>query len=351
MNYVILRKTEKRFSIDDLWTKENLISWFKIEDKDFLDFEQDINLEISKIHDEYMNSSKEERIEIIRNIIKEIENTFSIEYDDWLFLEEIDFEKNKKYSYDVKLVKENHYKIIREDWKVIYEELFNDRWDSFVIFIKTYRWNDIDWIIKLFNENFVWMSENETNTLFETKLWNLKKNELDIKEQESFNNWEEIVIWTKRQELNVEYLLDLHKFMFQDLYDWAWKLRNIEVSFWWKEWTKFYLIESELKSLFNNFEYRFNFIKNEEELIEFLVDFEYQFICIHPFNNTNWRISRLLSYKYVLKFWYYWRPNVYDNRERRNEYIDAIKECDKWNKEKLKWILKNYLTNFKFIWA
>lgn len=351
MNYVILRKTEKRFSIDDLWTNENLISWFKIEDKDFLYFEQDINLEISKIHDKYTNSSKEERIEIIRNIIKELESTFSIEYDDWLLLEEIDFEENRKYSYDVKLIKENHYKIIRDDWVVIHEELFNDRWYDFVYFVKWYTWNDINWIIKLFNENFVWISKNETNTLFETKLWNLKKYELDIKEQESFNNWEEIVIWTKRQELNVEYLLDLHKFMFQDLYDWAWKLRNIEVSFWWKEWTKFYLIETELKTLFDNFEYRFQFVKNEEDLIEFLVDFEYQFICIHPFNNTNWRISRLLSYKYVLKFWYYWKPNVYDNRERRNEYIDAIKECDKWNKEKLKWILKNYLTNFKFVWA
>lgn len=83
MHYVILRKTEKNFYIDDLWLRENLLSCFKIEDKDFLEFEQSLNLEISKIHDRYINASKEERIKIVFSIIVKLLNDFSIEFYDW----------------------------------------------------------------------------------------------------------------------------------------------------------------------------------------------------------------------------------------------------------------------------
>lgn len=184
--------------------------------------------------------------------------------------------------------------------------------------------------------------------LFETKWWIFKQEEINFYEELSFMKWEEIIEDNFEKEINTYYLLDLHKELFWNLYSWAWNIRNIEVSFWWKEWVPYYLIRQELEKLFWDINFR---IKNKDDIIEVITEFEYRFICIHPFINTNWRMSRLLTYQIILQYWYRWKPNVYDNRNKRERYLNAMKEFDMWNKEELKQIIKEYLTNFTLIWV
>lgn len=96
--------------------------------------------------------------------------------------------------------------------------------------------------------------------------------------------------------INREKILNLHRIIFHDLYDWAGKYRNINMS---KEGFPFPpadLINSEMrcidKNLFNKINY--NAEATLEELAELLAYISAELTIIHPFREGNGRIIRVI---------------------------------------------------------
>lgn len=243
---------------------------------------------------------------------------------------------------------DNSYNIYRYSNKtLILENFFSKNPEWFEKLIKIYVWPDIIWIINIFEENSIIIKNRNTFEVVETIKWFKNKTEIDEIEQTCFSFWEEIILKEFKEELSIDYILNLHKRIFWNIYSWAWKFRNIQVIFWDKTWTEPYNIRMELLNLLEDLKV---WKKSKMNIIDIILNFEYRFILIHPFQNTNWRFARLLVYKLILEDWYYWKPNIYNNRESRNEYLEAMVEMDKWFNNKLKQIMVNYLNNFEKIW-
>lgn len=105
--------------------------------------------------------------------------------------------------------------------------------NNFLLWVEQYYWQDIEWYLKLIEENFVKLWKDWTDKITETKLGFKTKEKLDELEFEAFVKWKiflDDVDFTK-QKLDLDFMLELHEFLFKDLYSWAGKLRNIDVSF------------------------------------------------------------------------------------------------------------------------
>jgi len=97
-------------------------------------------------------------------------------------------------------------------------------------------------------------------------------------------------------------------------------------------------------NLFNDLNYKLNNFDadNLEELVKLLAWFEYRFIFIHPFQNTNGRMGRLLTNYILIKLGY---PILdYSNRsENRSSYITAMQEADEKDFENLELFIASEL--------
>jgi len=161
--------------------------------------------------------------------------------------------------------------------------------------------------------------------------------ELDEFEQlgvEKANEW----LLSKRFELNKilteNFIRDLHKRMFGDIWEWAGEFRktnkNIGVD-------KFE-IGIELKKLLDDCKFWIdNKIFAEDEIS---VRLSHRIVSIHPFANGNGRHSRLLAdvliNKGFGKQYFTWGScNLANKSEVRSEYLAALKDADQLNYKSL----------------
>lgn len=128
-------------------------------------------------------------------------------------------------------------------------------------------------------------------------------NKFDIREEKKLSNIEAAITFAKASELektpingkfDLEHYLAIHRFLFEDIYDWAGELRTVEIS---KKGTTF-ANTAELESLCNNcFERlkQMNYFQNFEfpEFIENIVDLYCVTNKIHPFREGNGRTQRI----------------------------------------------------------
>ena len=262
-------------------------------------------------------------------------------------LNEEELEQNTKFA--ARKIWEHLFDIYWLNTKTVVIKEYKTRIDenNFKLAVSQFNWKDIEWYLKLIEENFIAYDKDWTNNFTETLQWIKTQEELNLLEFDALFDWEIDIedIELNVQAINTEFLLFLHKSMFWEIYSWAWQIRSIEIQFWEKEWTKPHLIRHELEILFSNLEFRIKHINKRSltELVDLITDFEYQFISIHPFQNTNWRMSRFLSKVILTKLWFATDNNTYSNRENRVEYLDAIKSYDIWEEDKLKSIIKLYL--------
>ena len=123
-----------------------------------------------------------------------------------------------------------------------------------------------------------------------------------------------------------EWLLQLHKEMFGDVWDWAGKLRTVELSIGLKA----YMVNVEIKNLVDDLKF---WEENKTfDTIEIAARIHHRAVQIHPFLNGNGRWSRMLANIYLKQNGLNptkWNENLLskDNPHRDN-YIKALKEAD-----------------------
>lgn len=145
--------------------------------------------------------------------------------------------------------------------------------------------------------------------------------------QKELNDWEALnmVKWRKWWEkskfeiLSEQYINRLHKEMFCDTWDWAWKYRtsNKNIGVDYKH------IPMELRNLIDDVKYWLNSDSIDEKRIA--IRLHHRLVKIHLYANWNWRHARLVADIFLKKR--NLNPIVW-KQELRNEYIDALKKAD-----------------------
>jgi len=163
---------------------------------------------------------------------------------------------------------------------------------------------------------------------------------LHITRREELNRWEQenitrAIEWCfslkKPSLLTIEFVLQLHKKMFADVWSWAGTFRtsekNIGVSYW--------KISIELKKLLDDAAYwlQHNTYRDNDEAAARL---HHRLVAIHPFSNGNGRHARLytnLVQKYLLETepFTWGATNLIHPGPIRKKYIDSLYEADKSN--------------------
>ncbi len=123
-----------------------------------------------------------------------------------------------------------------------------------------------------------------------------------------------------------EWFLKLHKEMFDDVWEWAGKIRQIDLSIGIKP----YLISTELKKLADDI--KFWEENGSFEIVEIAARIHHRAVFIHPFLNGNGRWARMLANIYLkqndLKPTF-WNENLLSKTNpTRKEYIKALKLAD-----------------------
>ncbi len=130
----------------------------------------------------------------------------------------------------------------------------------------------------------------------------------------------------KKAPFTFEWFLELHKDMFGDVWDWAGKLRQVELSIG----VKAYLVSTELKKLVDDLEYWHT--NKTFDTIEIASRLHHRAVQIHPFKNGNGRWSRMLANIYLKQNGLNptkWNENLLSKENpHRDDYIKALKKAD-----------------------
>ncbi len=134
-------------------------------------------------------------------------------------------------------------------------------------------------------------------------------NKLNIKDDKVLSDVEAKITFAKaavlesetvESKLDFEYYKNIHRFLFEDLYDWAGTLRKVDIS---KKGTRF-CPQNELEDLckvcFKRLE-NVNFFKDltKEKFVEEIVDFYQTTNYLHPFREGNGRTQRIFISKLI----------------------------------------------------
>lgn len=150
--------------------------------------------------------------------------------------------------------------------------------------------------------------------------------DLNAAEQQNILKARQWVLSRKHNVLNRDYLNDLHKRMYGDVWAWAGNYRttgkNIGVDA--------YRIQTDLQELLDNVSY---WIEHETySPDEIAARFHHKLVYIHPYPNGNGRHARLAAdilLKEMGEEPFTWgRSNLGDAGEARRTYIDALRAAD-----------------------
>jgi cell filamentation protein len=147
-------------------------------------------------------------------------------------------------------------------------------------------------------------------------------------------------------EISTALMLDIHKTAFEELYDWAGKWRNVNVTVGQLTPPEPLQIIHLMYQFIDNLNYKISVSKTKDEIIETLIYAHYEFVKIHPFNNGNGRTGRLLMNLVTMKFGY--KPLELYKREgeSRKTYIQSMQQADKGNFELLDSLIRQELEAF-----
>ncbi|CAC9528354.1 hypothetical protein [uncultured Gammaproteobacteria bacterium] len=130
----------------------------------------------------------------------------------------------------------------------------------------------------------------------------------------------------KSASLDTDFFLKLHKEMFGNVWDWAGKIRTVELNFG----VKAYLVSTELKKLADDLNF---WHENKSfDVMEIATRLHHRVVVIHPFLNGNGRWSRMLANIYLKQNnlsptkWnedFLAKENIH-----RSDYIQALKQTD-----------------------
>jgi len=182
-----------------------------------------------------------------------------------------------------------------------------------------------------------------------------ENNILDLTDKDAINEQEAkgialaelYVLWLETDTpLSTTLILEIHRFAFNHLYDWAGKWRTTNIIVGQLEPPQPHQIIQLMYQFVDNLNFKISAAETREEYIECLLYAHYEFIRIHPFNNGNGRTGRILMNLVAMKFGY--KPLVLYHREgeSRKIYIDAMKAADKGDLEQLRNLISVELITF-----
>lgn len=186
--------------------------------------------------------------------------------------------------------------------------------------------------------------DNTTPASNETKLGLLDHEELNINEAYALEETWSYLLEHQDDRLDVILLNLAHKSGFGFLYDWAGQFRRSTPMVGQLQIPEPHQIMELLKRLFDDLDYKIQNLDKEniDEVIDLLAWFEYKFIWIHPYANTNGRMGRLLSNFILIKLGF--PPLQYANRSAdRKKYIQAMNQADSKDFSKLQNFIANEL--------
>jgi Fic-DOC domain mobile mystery protein B len=130
----------------------------------------------------------------------------------------------------------------------------------------------------------------------------------------------------KQAPFSYEWMLKLHHEMFGEVWDWAGKLRQVELSIG----VKAYMVSSELKKLVDDLAFWEE--HNSFSVTEIAARLHHRAVQIHPFKNGNGRWSRMLANIYLkqnsLEAITWSEGELAKENPYRDNYIQALKEAD-----------------------
>ena len=126
-----------------------------------------------------------------------------------------------------------------------------------------------------------------------------------------------------------EWLSELHREMFGEVWDWAGKFRKIELSIG----IKAYMVPTALKELADDITY-WNANKTFD-IYETATRIHHRAVQIHPYQNGNGRWSRMLANIYLRQngsMPVKWQEDLLSKENpKRDAYIQALKDADRGN--------------------
>lgn len=126
-----------------------------------------------------------------------------------------------------------------------------------------------------------------------------------------------------------EWLQQLHEEMFGNVWEWAGKFRQVELSIG----IKAYLVPTALKELADNIAYWDN--HKTFDIYETATRIHHRAVQIHPYKNGNGRWSRMLANIYLRQNGLMpvkWQEDLLSKENpKRDKYIQALKDADKGN--------------------
>jgi len=131
-----------------------------------------------------------------------------------------------------------------------------------------------------------------------------------------------------------------------ELYDWAGKWRTTQVVVGQLRPPEPKQILQLMYQFIDNLNFKIANSNSQADHLDCLTFAHYEFIRIHPFNNGNGRIGRILVNLIALKFGYKPLELYYREGESRTIYINAMRAADNGNIKPLKRLISEELTAF-----
>lgn len=132
--------------------------------------------------------------------------------------------------------------------------------------------------------------------------------------------------------------------------DWAGKYRKIQVTFSGKVAPSFYRVPELVINLCDDLEERLKHLpKSESEyfivkVVELLAWFQHSFVCIHPFQDYNGRMARMLTIFILLKCNLPPVELKAETRADRKQYLTALQKADCGDYSSLENLISKVLT-------
>jgi len=160
--------------------------------------------------------------------------------------------------------------------------------------------------------------------ILENKLHITNLNDLEIAEREITSKTIETIHYSSPP-YNLEYLKSLHQSLFKDLYTWAGKLRNVNISKGDTQFCFYTYLESNTKDLFDQLE-KDNWLNDLEEsdFCNKLAEYYCEFNMLHPFREGNGRVQRLFFEHLALSNRYRLDWKDIESGEWINANIDGV---------------------------
>lgn len=159
-----------------------------------------------------------------------------------------------------------------------------------------------------------------------------------------------LVSKNKNVQITPELICQLHLKSFGWIFPkWAGKYRKIQVTVSGKEAPLFYLVPEMIINLCEDLKERLqNLLKRDDkgyivEIVKLLAWFQHRFVLIHPFQDYNGRMARMLTTILLLKLNLPPVEIKVENKTARNSYIKAMQEADEGDISRLENIMSETL--------